>query len=53
MKALGNSALAIWKDESGISTMECTVLLVLAAGGLILLSYHLDTTAQFGTGWAG
>ena len=53
MMVFGNSASAFWKDESGITTMEGAVILVLAVGGFILLADYLDRTAQFGTGWAG
>ena len=53
MMVLVNAASAFWKDDSGITTMEGAVLVVLAAGGFILLAEYLDMTAQFGTGWAG
>jgi Flp pilus assembly pilin Flp len=53
MMVLVNAASAFWKDESGITTVEGTVLVVLVVGGFILLADYLEMTAQFGTGWAG
>jgi Flp pilus assembly pilin Flp len=52
MKSIANFVAAIWKDESGITSVEYAVLLALGVGGVIIGVEILDGTAQSGSGWA-
>ncbi len=56
MKTIANFAAAIWpaiwKDESGITSVEYAVLFALAMGGVIIGVEILDGSAQSGSGWA-
>ncbi len=52
MQTIADFFVAIWKDESGITSIEYAVLLALGAGGVIVGAEILDTSAQTGTGWA-
>lgn len=46
MKTIAKLASAIWKDESGISSVEYALLLAFVAGGIIIAAGELSTAVQ-------
>lgn len=52
MKTIADFVAAVWKDESGITSIEYAVLLALGVGGVVVGAEILDTSAQTGAGWA-
>ncbi len=52
MKTIAGLFVAVWKDESGVTSLEYAVLLALGVGGVVVGAEILDTSAQTGAGWA-
>jgi len=43
---MGKFLMKLWKDESGISSVEYALLLAFVAGGIILAAEELSTAVQ-------
>jgi len=43
---MGKFLMKLWKDESGISSVEYALLLAFVAGGIILAAEQLSTAVQ-------
>ncbi len=46
MKTFANTVVAMWKDESGISSVEYALLLAFVASGIILAADFLSQAVQ-------